>query len=516
MANFSTYEHLELPTKPEHYDINVFNKNAMVIDSKLHKLDLKDQSQDNLLATKEALNAEISRAENKENEIAQNLSNEITRAKATENTLTNSITSETDRATMAESNIQEGLANHITDELNPHKVTPDQLNLGNVDNTSDIDKPVSTAQQTAIDLAVTDHNTSVTSHTDIRNLISGLTTRLNALADSDDITLDQLSEIVAYIKSNRTLIESVTTNKVNVSDFDEHTNDTIAHTNSSERANFIDAYNKRHTHNNKSIIDEITSTLVESWNAAKTHADSTHARTDATKVEKSATNGNILIDGTETKVYAHPSGTNPHGTTKSDVGLGNVPNVVTNDQTPTYTEATTLTKLSSGEKLSVAFGKISKAITDLIAHIGNQSNPHVVTKSQIGLGNAENKSSATIRGELTKENVTTALGYTPPTSNTNTWKANTSSSEGYVASGSGQANKVWKTDANGVPAWRNDANTTYGVVSTSANGLCPKRDGSTSKFLRGDGTWAVPSGGGITYSDSQPASLTAGMTWIGN
>ncbi len=62
---------------------------------------------------------------------------------------------------------------------------------------------------------------------------------------------------------------------------------------------------------------------------------------------------------------------NPHGVTKSQVGLGNVPNVATNDQTPTYTEETTLVKLSSGEKLSVAFGKISKAITDLISHIGD-------------------------------------------------------------------------------------------------------------------------------------------------
>lgn len=63
-----------------------------------------------------------------------------------------------------------------------------------------------------------------------------------------------------------------------------------------------------------------------------------------------------------------------------------------------------------------------------------------------------------------------------------------------------------------------DLNTdsTYGVVSTSANGLCPKRTGTTTKFLRDDGTWAVPTSGSITYSDTQPTTLSVGMTWIGN
>lgn len=42
-------------------------------------------------------------------------------------------------------------ASHIANTSNPHSVTKTQVGLGNVDNTSDVDKPVSTAQQTALD-----------------------------------------------------------------------------------------------------------------------------------------------------------------------------------------------------------------------------------------------------------------------------------------------------------------------------------------------------------------------------
>lgn len=59
-------------------------------------------------------------------------------------------------------------------------------------------------------------------------------------------------------------------------------------------------------------------------------------------------------------------------------------------------------------------------------HISKTNNPHNVTKSQLGLENVENKNSATIRSELTKANVTDALGYTPPTSDTTYGAAGTS------------------------------------------------------------------------------------------
>ena len=71
------------------------------------------------------------------------------------------------------------------------------------------------------------HNASTTAHNDIRETIAQLATRLNTIANSTDIDLDQLAEIVDYIKSNRTLIESVTTAKISYSDIvnDLQTND---------------------------------------------------------------------------------------------------------------------------------------------------------------------------------------------------------------------------------------------------------------------------------------------------
>lgn len=49
------------------------------------------------------------------------------------------------------SNFTESLENHINNINNPHSVTKVQVGLGNVNNTSDLDKPISTATQAALD-----------------------------------------------------------------------------------------------------------------------------------------------------------------------------------------------------------------------------------------------------------------------------------------------------------------------------------------------------------------------------
>lgn len=167
--------------------------------------------------------------------------------------------------------------------------TKSEVGLGNVDNTSDTSKPVSTAQQTAIDAAYANAN----KYTD---------KKVADLIGSAPETMDTLEEIAVAIQKNKDVEKALNEaigKKANQTELDTHTGNSTIHITASERTN---------------------------WNAAKTHADSAHARTDATKVEKSSTNGNIKINGTETTVYTHPSGTNPHGTTKSDVGLGNVGN----------------------------------------------------------------------------------------------------------------------------------------------------------------------------------------------
>ena len=63
------------------------------------------------------------------------------------------------------------LTSHTGNTSNPHSVTAAQLGLGNVDNTSDADKPVSTAQQTALDLKAD---------------ATALTTETNARIDADN------------------------------------------------------------------------------------------------------------------------------------------------------------------------------------------------------------------------------------------------------------------------------------------------------------------------------------------
>ena len=109
-----------------------------------------------------------------------------------------------------------------TQVLTEDQKTQARANIGALG--TDYTPPNQTAAQVGADpagtaaAAVAAHNTSNEAHADIRTLISNLTTRINTIANSTDTDLDQLAELVAYIKDNRELIEQVTTGKISVSD----------------------------------------------------------------------------------------------------------------------------------------------------------------------------------------------------------------------------------------------------------------------------------------------------------
>ena len=185
-----------------------------------------------------AVSSEETARKNADNTLQTTIDNEVTRAEGAEKTLSDAITKEREdrigavsSEQAARENADNDLQTAIDNEVTRAKQAESDLdskkaNLASPTFTGTPKAPTASAGTNTTQIATTaftqtavgNHNTSTTAHTDIRGLISDLTNRLNALADSDDETLDQLSEIVEYIKTNRSLIESVTTSKVSVSD----------------------------------------------------------------------------------------------------------------------------------------------------------------------------------------------------------------------------------------------------------------------------------------------------------
>lgn len=167
-----------------------------------------------------------------------------------------------------------------------------------------------------------------------------------------------------------------------------------------------DAYTKSETNQAISNLVDSAPETLDTLNelAAALGDDANFSTTVATNIGNVSSNVNTHIANTS----------NPHGTTATQVGLGNV----TNESKATMFSSPTFTGTVSG-----------------------------ITSTMVGLGNVENKSSSTIRSEITNSNVTTALGYTPQnsstaitTSNIDSQSVNYATSAGYATNATNAGN----------------------------------------------------------------------------
>ena len=218
-------------------------------------------------------------------------------------------------------------------------------------------------------------------------------------------------------------------------------------------------------------------------NTAKTNAETAQATADG--ASDAAAAAQSTADTATTNLANHVGNTsNPHEVTAAQVGLGNVPNVTTNNQTPTYTVASSNAELKSGETMTTAFGKIAKAVSSLIAHLSNTSNPHSVTKAQVGLGNVDNTADAnkTVKAAGTATTATTLSGLTATVTELNILDGVTATTAelNYV---DGVTSNI-QTQLNGKAASSHGTHVTYSTTAPAANGTASA--GSAANVSRGD------------------------------
>lgn len=164
---------------------------------------------------------------------------------------------------------------------------------------------------------------------------------LNQIVTSDDTSLDDLQEIVTYIKANKDTLENLSIGAIaglqsaldsksatnhthtaaNVTDFDtEVSNNTDVAANTAAR----------HTHANKAVLDATTASFTT---ADETKLDGIAAGAQVNTVTSVNTRTGAITGLAEASdLTAHTGNTsNPHSVTKAQVGLGNVANLAPAD-----------------------------------------------------------------------------------------------------------------------------------------------------------------------------------------
>lgn len=242
----------------------------------------------------------------------------------------------------------------------------------------------------------------------------------------------------------------------------------------------------------------------------------TKAKVDSAAVSE----GTIYITTDTHEMYV--DSTTAHEKIGTTYSLSKSGNTITLTGSDGSSSNVTDTNTTYGNATSGASGLMSAADKAKLDGIANNANNYTLptasasTLGGVKIGSNITNSFGTL--SLTKTNVTDALGYTPPTQDTNTWIAfkgattTTAGTAGYApAPSAGNSNRYLRSD--GTWAVPPDTNTTYsnmtGATSSSSgtSGLVPApAAGKQTSYLRGDGTWAVPESSDTTYTLTKSGS----------
>lgn len=289
-----------------------------------------------------------------------------------------------------------GIEQQITDKAINLAIDKTTVGLGNVNNTSDLNKPISTDTQNALnkkldktnvdismakDVSIETNGDNVYIDVDYRNLNSGAESqnqRQLQLATDTQAGLMSMGDY-AQIRDNTSRIEQLENKTVRLL-YTASTNPTAAEINT-----FVISKGYSEPFEGIAVVVDGTYHIWHYYEGGIGWKD------DGADTVSQFTNTNagiILGSDVDGKVYAETDGT---GSVKGWGDLkGQVSDLSQNKLDKTSVQNQTGTSEENPISQKAATDGINTVQTNLTNHIDNKENPHEVTKEQVGLGNTEN------------------------------------------------------------------------------------------------------------------------------